>query len=148
MKKGTTCNPKREIPATRVAAFIRQYIEEHYEIDPVMNDLGFAQLSFDSGVPTRSIYRILSGECANVSFELLDDLLTNLDEIHLWHLGPEDGGFYDYYCDDPAPPAEKTIEQQRRNEVENAKRHARKLGTDWLEVLMDRARAEMELACV
>lgn len=146
MKKGT-CNPRRDIPATLVAAFIQGYIDANYELDPGTNDYGIGQFEFDSGIPRRRIYAILRGETTNVTFEVVDEMLVRLDEIHLWHLGPEDGGFADYYGDDPAPAAEQTIEQQRRNAVENAKRYARAKGGDWLEILMDRARAEMELAC-
>lgn len=145
MKKGT--NPRREIPATRVAEFIQSYIDAHYQLDPETNNHGINQFSFDTGLPQRSIYRILHGESTNASFELVDEMLTRLDEIHLWHLGPEDGGFADYYCDEPAPAAKPSIEQKRRKAIDNAKRHARAHGGDWLEILIDRARAEMELEC-
>lgn len=147
MSKRKATEPKRDIPATRVAAFIQQYIDEHYETHHELNDYGINQFTFDTGIPQRTVYRILHGESANISFELVDEMLTRLDEMHLWFLGPEDGGFYDYYCDEPAPPAEQTIEQQRRNAISNAKRAARQTGSAWLDVLMDRARQEMELAC-
>lgn len=152
MKEGTT-NRHREIPATRVAAFIQHYIKHNIETDVDVDDAregydaGLTQFAFEAGLNPRAIYRILHGETTNCKFELVDDMLTALDRSYLWTWDPEDGGFADYYCDEPAPKAEPTIEQKRRNELQMAKRVARRDRRDWLEVLMERARAQMELQC-
>lgn len=142
---------RRDIPAVRVAAFIDHYIQTNYPDyertnRPQHQPLGpLEQFAAETGLNARTIYRIQKGESTNVRFELVDDMLVALDREYLWHWGPEDGGFSDYYGDEPGPPAEPTAEQQRWRAVSNAKRYARKQGRRWQDVLRERALEERAL---
>jgi hypothetical protein len=48
------------------------------------------QLEARSGVPARTIYRVLVGADRSVSFPIADALLTALEAIHHWHEPPLD----------------------------------------------------------
>lgn len=61
------------------------------------------QLEARSGVPARTIYRVLNCIDRSVSFEIADALLTALDAIHLWHQQPLDEWLW------PAPPRDQLI---------------------------------------
>ncbi len=114
----------RMIPTGRVAEFINHYLNESYEGDDGGGRL--EQFSFDSGVSVRSVWRIRNGRDANVTFTLLDRMLTNLDRQYLWHYLPEDGGFSDCYGDDLPVPAEISEEQYARNLAVTIKRQERR----------------------
>lgn len=49
-----------------------------------------SQLEARSGIPARTVYRVLTTADRSVSFEVADALLTALDAIHLWHQPPLD----------------------------------------------------------
>jgi hypothetical protein len=46
------------------------------------------QLEQRSGVPARTMYRVLTRADRSVSFHVADALLTALDAVHLWHQEP------------------------------------------------------------
>lgn len=138
----TTEQKFRAIPTVRVKEFIERYIDANYEQDEW--NRGYEQFSFDAGIPSRRLYAIRHLHDANVTFEVVDRILTRLDCIHLWYVSPEDGGFADYYLPDiPPAPAELTPEQRRRNIVDVAKRGARQNGGHWLDYLHARALEEI-----
>lgn len=87
-----------------------------------------SQLQAQSGVPSRTLYRILRHVDRSVSFEIVDALLTALDAIHRWHEPP-----LDQYLDPPPPreqlinpitPAQDAIRQVRLT-CHHQKEHAR-----------------------
>lgn len=116
----------RCIPVDRLRAFVEKYIREHYELDEF--DTGKTQFSFDSGVPERRVYSILTEEQANFSFDFVDRMLTRLDCVHVWHLPREMGGFKDYF--EPDIPPAPAVPTDRQRLVLSSNRHriaARKL---------------------
>lgn len=73
-----------------------------------------AQLEARSGVPSRTIYRILNTIDRSVSFEIADALLTALDAIQLWHQPPLDEFFLPFESDtliNPITPAQERAQQ-------------------------------------
>ena len=148
MKGHPRTNQRRDIPASRVAAFIDHYIEANYpewernSNKPQDMPLGpLQQFAQEVGLSPRTIYRIRSGESVNVRFTLLDEMLSKLDREYLWHWGPEDGGFSDYYGDEPGPRAEPKPEQEQRLAVLRAKRYGRRHNIPWQDVLRGREKA-------
>jgi hypothetical protein len=71
------------VPVRPFSAILRELLNGHGA--PTQ-----AQLEARSGVPARTIYRVLSGIDRSVSFEIADALLTALDAIQLWHEPPLD----------------------------------------------------------
>ena len=141
----------RSIPTTRVKAFVERYIETNYETEPddgsAGHDNGYQRFCFEAHIPARGLYRIRSLEVPNLSFDFVDRMLVNLDCLHIWHVSKEDGGFADYYEPDiPPAPVEETAEQARYRSDSNAKLSARKRGMHVMDVLHERALAEVVAA--
>ena len=123
-------NPKRLIPSDRVKIFIEHYISHNYAIERnaegAILDKGISRFARETNVAERRLYGIIQQEQANVSFEIVDRILTALDREYLWYWEPEEGGFSDYYGDDPPPPAEPTKAQKEWKARDYRRRAARK----------------------
>lgn len=137
---------ERWIPTVRVKAFILDWVENNFADDglEIAGLRGIGQLGFSCGVNPRALHRIIAEERPNVTFDLVDRILTGTDNVHLWHVQPELGGFSDCYQDELPVPAPESVDQLRHRMIENAKRSIRKSRLDchWLDVLHERALEE------
>ena len=88
-------------PRDRVAQVVHAWIAQN-------EDAGLRQLSYDTGISERVLYRVVNGATENeintknaigesVEFGTVDRLLCGIGWLHLFHIGPEDGGFADLY---------------------------------------------------
>jgi len=93
-------------PRERVADTIRPYVERQ----------GIRQVAAASGVPERTLFRILNGATEwekaskratgeHVKLTVVDRMFCSLDLVHLFLLPPEDGGYADLYLLEPLEQA-------------------------------------------
>jgi len=93
----------RVFPTTPGAVPVRLFAHVLRELITAPNSHTQAQVEARSGVPSRTIYRILKRVDRSVSFEVADALLTALDANSLWHDQPLKPFF------EPAPPRDTLI---------------------------------------
>lgn len=123
-------NATRRIPSARVAALLRRELGDPPGVSDPCIASAYTRLAEASGVGTRRIHSIVTEEFANVTFQVVDKILTGLDRVDLWHLPEELGGLADYYeSDEPPPPADLTPEQLERGRAHRARRRQRQAVT-------------------
>lgn len=116
------------IPTARVAPLLEEWIEKHGEFteDGDIVDGYLTALGGVVGLSPRVLYRIRELIDANVTFTMVDRILLGLEKEHLWKEPPENGGFSDFWGEDPPFPATPSVEQERVAQVERD-RKARKM---------------------
>ena len=93
----------RVFPTTPGAVPVRVFIQVLAELMKPPRRITRAQLEARSGIPARTIHRMLHNVDRSVSFEVADALLTALDANDLWHEPPL-AQFLE-----PAPPRDTLI---------------------------------------
>lgn len=95
--------PERVFPTRPGSVPVRLFAEVLRELLAQHRAPSQTQLHAMSGVPARTIYRILNHVDRSVSFDVADALLTALDSVYLWHEPPLEQFF------EPAPPRHTLI---------------------------------------
>jgi Cro/C1-type HTH DNA-binding domain len=94
---------ERVFPTTPGAVPVRLFAAELRRLLAATGAPTQAQLEARSGIPSRTIYRILNEIDRSVSFDVADALLTALDAVGLWHQPPLDQFL------EPPPPKETLL---------------------------------------
>lgn len=84
--------PQPMLPAETVAKLIDELVIEHG---------GIGNVAAIAGVWDRTLYRVRHGECAYVSFDLADRLVTNCCGAHRWYTDPQLRRLYEHLDDLP-----------------------------------------------